>query len=261
MIIGIDASRWQAKLPVFELEEAGIEFAVLKASHGASKNPDGEFKGNWERLSNTSILKSAYGYFTDADPNAQAETLIRVIERVQECDLPLMIDFEDRTTAYRGAQLADRLRTTLARVRQLSGQPKIFLYSYRPYIEEFLAGVDLSDLVSENYYWHAEYPRILMQDARACGRLPPHIPDPRLPSAWIAAGVKATLHQFDGDGGCVLPNGVDADFNVFHGTRDDLLALLPKFAVGDTLPAGPIEYISPTVEKAEEFVKGLADKE
>ncbi len=252
MIIGIDASKWQEKLPVFELEEAGIQFAVLKASHGAAKNPDVRFKESWERLSNTQVLKSAYGYFTDADPIAQAETLIRVVESVQECDLPLAIDFEDRTTVYHGEALADRLRRTLRRVRELSGQPKIFLYSYRPYIEEFLAGVDVSDLIEENYYWHAEYPRLFLQNARACGTLPPAIPTPRVPKGWTA-----TMHQFDGDGGCLLPNGVDGDFNVFHGTIEDLRGLLPRYTAGDTLPS--LQSLTPTeIERAEDFVKKLA---
>lgn len=253
MVIGIDASKWQGKLPVYELEEAGIEFAILKASHGAAHNPDVQFKDSWERLSNTQVLKSAYGYFTDADPIVQAETLIRVVEAVHECDLPLAIDFEDRTTVYRGNALHDRLQHTLRRVRELSGQPKIFLYSYRPYIEEFLAGVDLSDLIAENYYWHAEYPRLLMQDARACGRLPPAIPNPRLPR-----GFTATIRQFDGDGGCVLPNGVDADFNIFEGSIDELRALIPRYTASDTLPA--LSSMMPSeVVRAEDFVKTLID--
>lgn len=265
MIIGIDSAKWQGKLPVFELEEAGIQFAVLKAGQGAYKNPDVAFKENFDRLSLTKVLKSAYWYFTDADPIVQAELFIKIVDRVQDCDLPLMIDFEDRTTVYKGRQLGDRLRTMQRRVRELSGQSKLFLYSYRPYIEEFLAGDDLSDIIVENYYWHAEYPRLLLQDARACGRLPPKIPEPKLPLAWVRAGVKATLHQFDGDGGCALPNGVDADFNVFHGSLEELRQLLPRYEVADTLPAPPSVryYDTPSVPNALDVVTSdviLGDK-
>lgn len=259
MITGIDSSRWQGRLPVYELEEAGIEFVYLKAVHGASKNPDGEFSGNWERLSNTRMLKSAYGWFTDADPNEQAEAFIRIVEKVGECDLPLAADFEEPTTIFRGNQLADRFRTYLRRLRELSGQPKLLLYSGKWYIDQYLAGVDIADLVDENYYWHAEYPRVELRDKRQCGLLPPTLRAPSLPSAWVRAGVKQTLWQWDGNGGCVLPNGVDADFNQFDGDLARLKALLPNYSVSDTLPAGPIEYISPTVTLAEEYVKTLAD--
>lgn len=260
MITGIDASKWQGKLPVYELEEAGIEFAILKACHGAAKNPDVAFRDNWERLSNTSVLKSAYGWFTDEDPLLQAEAFIRAVERVQECDLPLMVDFEEPTTRFSGNELADRLRAMLRRLREISGHPKLFLYSGSWYIDRFLKGCDLRDLVEENYYVHAEYPRVQLQNARACGLLPPVLPAPHLPAEWKRLGMKETIRQFDGDGGCVLPNGVDADFLRFEGSRDELRALLPRYEVGDTLPAGPIEYISPTVKPASEFVKRLAEK-
>lgn len=256
-IFGIDSAHWQGVLPVSQLEAAGLSFAIVKATHGASASPDSQFKTSWKRLSDSPILQSAYGWFTDADPNLQAEAMIRAVERVQDCDIPLGVDFEEPSTIFRGNELLDRLRVMLARVRQLSGQRKILLYSGAWYIDKFVGDVPMDDIIEENFYWHSEYPRLILRDKRACGLLPPELPKPRLPRAWIKKGAEETIWQYDGTGGCVLPNGVDADFNIFNGTVEEMRALLPSFEVADTVPAGPIEYIDPTATLAGEFVKTL----
>jgi hypothetical protein len=58
----------------------------------------------------------------------------------------------------------------------------------------------------------------------AQGRIPADTERPKVPAPFDAS--KPLLWQHDGNGGLKLPNGIDADFNVFTGTEDEYNALL-----------------------------------
>lgn len=226
MLIGIDAARWQNVLPVSTLLDAGIRFAIIKATHGLGANPDAEFLRSFKALKSFPIVRSAYHWLTDADPVKQAENYVRVVEAAgyDSNDLPLQVDFEEPSTQYRGARLGEHLLMCLRRVKALTGAAE--WYSGRWYLDQFLALED-GDIVEEllTYdYWHAEYPRAEVRDRRACGIDPPNLPAPKLARMHSKRGLKPWLWQFDGNGGCVLPNGVDADFNRFDGSLADLVA-------------------------------------
>lgn len=240
IVIGIDSAHWQGVLPVNALEAAGIRFAIVKAVHGLSTNPDVQFVRSFHALLTTRVHRSGYLWFTDADPVAQANNFFRVMEAAgyADRDLPLAVDFEEPSTAYRGHVLLDRLRACLERVTALSGRAPL-LYTGKWYWDQYVS-LDAPDLVETYPLWHAQYPRAEVRDRRACGLEPPKLGAPALPRPWASRGVAEALWQFDGDGGCQLPNGVDADFNVTDEARFSRL-------LGRTEPA-PAPSSAPTTK-------------
>lgn len=243
-MIGIDASRWQGVLPASQLFDAGIHFAIVKATHGLGTNPDVQFVQSFRALLGYPIARSAYHWLTDADPVKQAEHFVRVVEAAgyRDDDLMLAVDFEEPSTALRGGALLRHLLACLRRVRQLTGGG--MMYSGRWYLDQFVAledGPEVEELLTYPY-WHAEYPRTAIRDRRACGIDPPVLAAPHLPAAWAKRGRAQALWQFDGDGGCLLPNGVDADFNRFDGDPLALRAALGRPVASDdpdTIPQTP----------------------
>lgn len=255
--IGIDAARWQGELQVSSLESAGIRYAIVKATHGLSKNPDAQFQRSWRALGSSSVLRGGYHWFTDADPEAQAEKFVETVGELRETgDMPLAVDFEEPSTVYNGKVLLDRLRVCLAKVEDLTGR-RVMLYSGTWYWQKFVAGADASDIVDRYLYWHSQYPRVEMRDRRSCGLHPPKLPAPTLPKPWVDKKTPYFLWQFDGNGGCEIPNGVDADFNVFPGSFEELAAICDhrkSVAIPTLLAHAPYELVI-----AEDFVRTLAN--
>lgn len=255
-VIGIDAAVWQGELPVASLEGASIRFAIVKATHGLNKKPDAQFRRSWEALGQSTLLRGAYHWFTDADPKAQAEHFVETVGDVGSLDvLPLGVDFEEPSTVYSGKVLLDRLRVCLEHVEALS-ERRVMLYSGTWYWQKFVGDAEAFDLVSRYFYWHSQYPRTVMEGRRACGQSPPELPKPTLPAPWEKTKTPYFLWQFDGNGGCELPNGIDADFNVFAGTFEELATVCNarrSEAVNTLLAHVPYELLI-----AEDFVKSLA---
>lgn len=255
-VIGIDAARWQGELPVSSLEGAGIRFAIVKATHGLSSNSDPQFKRSWKALGESPLLRGAYHWFTDADPIAQAKNFVETVGELRDTgDMPLAVDFEEPSTIYAGKVLLDRLRACLQHVEALTGR-RVMLYSGTWYWQKFVKDTPADDIVSRYLYWHSQYPRIVMEDRRACGNEPPVLPVPTLPKPWAESKTPYFLWQFDGNGGCELPNGIDADFNVFPGSFEDLFAICDQrrsLGVNALLAHVPYESIV-----LEDFIRGLA---
>lgn len=264
-LIGIDAAKWQGVLPVSQIVDAGVRFAIVKATHGLGTSPDVQFARSWSALAAAPIVRGAYHWFTDSDPIAQAEHFVRQLVGLRDGDL-VAVDFEEPTTKYRGLELLDRLRACLARVEALTGRAPL-LYTGAWYWDGYVA-VDAPDLVERYPLWHAQYPRVVIRDRRACATDPPALPAPTLPTPWRTRGVAEAIWQFDGDGGCVLPNGVDADFNR---VREDVLAWLVGRVGGarDTEPAPapssapqtPTSKSAPRLPRIDAPILGVPDRD
>ncbi len=214
-IIGIDIALWQGAVDFPSLPKAGIQFVIIKATNG-SRSVDPRFKQNWA-ASKGLLPRGAYLWFTDDDPVQQADFAVKTLSDAGDIgDISLTVDFEEPKTAYRGTALLDRLRTCLARIETVTGRAPI-LYTGSWYWQGYAHDLDAPDIVDKYPLWLAQYPRATLRDRRACGTSPPELPEPNCPKPWKDRRLKPFLWQFDGDGGCQLPNGVDADFNEFLG--------------------------------------------
>jgi len=217
-IIGIDVSKWQGVVPWADVAAAGVRFAYLKATNGTTR--DREFAANW-RCSKGYVPRGAYLWLTDEDPRRQAEAAVALLDTSQDRgEMPLAIDVEEPSSRFRGGALVEHVMDCAERIRALDGRDPV-IYSGAWYLDGRCTPADLGELVERFAYWHAQYPRTTLADRRACAMLPPNLSGPTLPKAWQMRGARATLWQFDGDGGCLLPNGVDADFNEWLGTEED----------------------------------------
>jgi hypothetical protein len=222
-IIGIDTASWQSEAPWRAIAESGVQFAWIKGVHGLSTQPDPQFVRSWrESRGLLTYGRGAYQWLTDSDPVKQGERIVRLLEGTGDVgELYPTVDWEEPTTQFRGEALVLHALKALRRVRELSGGA--VLYTGAWYVAQYVAAdKDIDRVVSRELLdeicsyplFHAEYPRIELRDRRACGLAPPTIPEPRLGKIWRDRGIPHAVQQFDGTGGCELPNGVDADFDV-----------------------------------------------
>lgn len=232
-IIGIDMARWQGVVDFDSLVSAGIQFAYIKACHGLN-GLDPRFKDNWAHGRNKLPI-GAYLWFTDHDPFQQADRIVSVLDAEGfRGDLPIAVDFEEPGTIYRGAVLLDRLRSCLARIHALTGRAPV-LYTGDWYWAGYAQQLDAQDIVETYPLWLAQYPRVELRDRRNCATQPPVLPKPNCPKPWRDRGMLPTFLQFDGDGGCVLPNDVDADFDEYLG--DSFEAVCDKQVTVENVPS------------------------
>ncbi len=229
LTLGIDLAKWQGKPPFADLWAAGVRIAYTKCTHGSS-GVDETFQDNWKAMrlyrdaGGDRFRQAPYGWFVPKhDPIVQADLLCTTIEKAGylDTDYPVALDFEEVDPIVRGVMLRDRFLTYKNRVRKNLGR-KTITYTAKWYFDVVLVGVDCTEL-SDDDLWNATYPHLekigpLAYQAAldAIGPLTPTIP-----TCWVNAGKREKCRQFDGNGGLVMPNGVDADFDAW---LDDLKA-------------------------------------
>lgn len=257
-IIGIDVARWQGTVNWDKVVESGVQWAWIKCTHGLG-SADPQFLNNWSN-SKGKLPRGVYHWFTDSDPMLQAQNILTTLEKtgdIGEC--PIAIDFEEPGTKFRGQELLDRLRLCLSKVEELSGRAPV-LYTGTWYWQQYALNLDAQDLVENYYLWLAQYPRVMLADKTICAQKPPVLPKPSAPKPWASRNVMPAAWQFDGDGGCVLPNGVDADFNEYLADNFD------EFCGKVDKKTSPINLIPPAFNQQpvesfilESFLQSLAE--
>lgn len=249
-IIGADFSRYQRAIPARECADAGIRYAWIKAQHGTS--PDPMFASNWLATHGAfEYGRGAYVFVTGGDPTLQAESTIRRLEATGDVgELFPAVDNEQVSDQLRDEALAVHVLKVLRRIRELSGNA--IHYSGKWFLDVHMkperVSSELLDELASYPYWHAEYPRTVLVNRRACGISPPALPEPHLPRMYLARGIQQAVFQFDGDGGCILPNGVDADFDE---ATEEGMALVSREPHPATVPApAPAEDTAITLADA-----------
>lgn len=279
MLRGIDASSVQGALPCKQLAADGIRFAILKAQQG-NDGFDPWFERNMRSCFDHGIEPFAYCFFyplpittpdgvtnPTRDPKHQAKLFVDKVHRWEEMRCrPIFLDYEwppvvDTRPGKKGWKewgctpqvIADSMRENAAEVHRLSGAKPI-IYTYDDWWSSirdgraaygYPKGADVS-WASEYPLWMAWYP---YQRKGVAARWPAPPERPKVPAPW-----KDWLFwQFDGNGGLLLPNGVDADFCVFHGTVDELRALAyqPRPEVTPPPFDGPIVHANEEMLEAE----------
>jgi len=249
-IIGADFSRYQRVIPAKECADAGIRFAWIKTQHGTS--PDPMFASNWSATRGAFERgRGAYVFVTTSDPVLQAESTVRRLEATGDVgELFTAVDNEQVSEQLRDEALAVHVLKVLRRIRELSGNA--VHYSGRWFLDVYMkperVSSELLDELASFPYWHAEYPRTVLVNRRACGVSPPALSAPHLPRMYLARGIVQAVWQFDGDGGCILPNGVDADFDI---ATEEGLARTSRTPHPATVPApAPVDDMNATIPDA-----------
>ena len=209
---GLDVARYQGKVNWPAIYGIGGRFAFCKSTEGTSW-VDPRFGENVDGVADArdaGLLSGSYHYFLPQhDARAQAAHYHKVAGG--RVDLPPVMDWE--TLGGVSPRIAAlRARDFVLETERLWGMRAI-IYTYPFFWQSLLdAGAldaELLAFFAERDLWIAHY-----MTTR-----------PRVPRPWQ----RWTFWQFDGDGGLVMPNGVDADFNVFNGGEADLRAWLASY--------------------------------
>lgn len=167
---GVDVSHWQGRVDWRAVEAAGIGFAFLKATEGTTY-VDPTFRGHWEALGETRILRGAYHRFRAAnDAAAQAERFLTVVS-LRPGDLPPVLDIVT-TDGVSDERVIRGARTWLQIVEERTGvrpivytQPKVrrghlgnALNDYPLWIGEY--GVDAPSVEGWAIWQHSQEGRV-----------------------------------------------------------------------------------------------------
>ena len=222
-IIGCDWSVCQGAPDVKRVADAGVSFVIAKATQGESY-VDPTFNRNIGELAKFGVERGAYHWLSSGgDVKKQIANYVNAIRG--KLSMPWAVDFEEQ--AGRGPAWLAKCVAFVKGVQDLTGA-KGMLYTGKWY---WLANVvDDSPELASMPLWHAEYPSLnrggasLLDYQTAVMQLPsdgPHIAPP-----WESRGLGASIWQFDGDKGLVLPGGTDSDFDLFMGTEAEWSAFL-----------------------------------
>ncbi len=191
---GIDVSYFQETINWKHVRHAGVLFAVIRVSDGATI-PDSMFTKNWSGAKKVGVLRGAYQYFRpDQSAAAQADVMIAALKN-DRGELPPVIDVE--TDGGRSpAQIAQRVEIWVTRVRTaLKVEP--IIYTGPDFWRDRVGGADLTT----QPLWLAHY-------TKQC---------PTVPAPWTAW----TFWQYSDRGNVPGITG-PVDLDVFAGTFSDL---------------------------------------
>lgn len=212
---GFDASVIQGILDPASLTE--YRFAFLKCQQG-NDGKDPVFEKNRKALTEAGIVVGAYHFaypLPHLDPKAQAKLFYDACP-----DITLVaLDFEWPAPeqwakwSCTPVQVGEWTRICLEEMTRLYGRRPI-VYTYPWFCTALIrGGADLAFLI-DYPLWIASYSK------------EPVIPEPWKTVGWL-------FWQDDGNDGKKLPNGVDADFDLFNGTEEDLQDLVQIYDHAD----------------------------
>lgn len=206
MLKGIDISHYQGN---FVTELAGsntLDFVICKATQGLTY-VDGKFLENWNMLKSEGHIRGAY-HFYDAkeDGRQQALHFINTVGDISDADITPVVDIEgaslnnlsDQTTVQKIALIEKGMFDLLNTLHKHYGRKPI-VYTNYTFAQKYLVNKRFS-----------EYPLWLAQYTSA------H--KPKVPNVWLQTGFKiwqkSDSYKLD---------STDLDFDVFYGTRKQLL--------------------------------------
>lgn len=196
--IGFDVSEYQGEInweQTYHIEEAfELSFVFVRATAGKNK-VDSRFKENWKGAKARQLIRGAYHYYRPNENSLeQADNFIKNV-RLQQGDLPPVLDIEKLPKTQSVARLKIGLRNWLTAVEKHYGVKPI-IYSGESYYKDFLR-----EEFSEYPLWIANY-NFWCND---------------LESDWHfwQFTEKAKIEGIDGM----------VDLNIFNGDKNDLLKI------------------------------------
>ena len=239
---GVDVSVIQQKLPLQAMKDADLVFVYSRCQVG-NNNPgrDPMFEPNVVGARAVDVFRGGYFFpfpLPHLEPIAQADMFLRsaMVDGhpvgAEPGELPPAYDLEWpppedwAKKACTADQIVDWSLTCLARIASGFGQAPV-IYSY-PYFLQALSKAKRYAELMQYKLWIAGGAGYLTRTERPdyAKEQPPIVP------GW---GRDWLFHQWNGNNGARLPNGVDADFDGFNGSLEDLAALCHENPV-DTAP-------------------------
>lgn len=216
----------QQHIPWKACKDAGYTFVWCKCVQG-NDGTDPFFSEDIQGALNVGLLAGAYHFLyplSHIDPKVQAHNYFVASKGLgsKPGQLPPALDCEwppPEQWAKWGCtapQISEYMKATAEQMEVDHGvKPVIYIYPW--YVIALVrGGADLT--------WMKDYV-VWMAGGPTYGTGKPPTDDQAAPHPSPLTDEQIRFEQFDGNGGRKLPNGVDADFNVFRGTMEELLAL------------------------------------
>lgn len=163
LLSGIDVSNYQGQIDWPRVAKAGISFAWIKATEGATFT-DKRFAENWRGAADAGVEHGAYHYLSPRSaPEAQATHFLRTCGPICPA-LPPVLDVEIAATGESARVTVDRALAWLRAVEAATAIRPI-VYTYRAFALARFAGPEAAEL--------AAYPLWLAQYAVAAPKVPP----------------------------------------------------------------------------------------
>jgi lysozyme len=165
---GIDISRHQGTIAWQKVAAAGVKYAYIKATEGASL-VDAEFADNWKGTAQNKILRGAYHFFSPGkSPASQFQNFKKTVA-LQAGDLAPALDLEVDGQNWSALPPADRLPAALELLQLLEEHYGItpLVYTNKRTVDEVFNG-DAGGLTSYPL-WVASYK---------------NSPPPTMPAGW-----------------------------------------------------------------------------
>lgn len=221
LVPGIDVSRYQPKVDWQKVKNAGIAFAVAKASQSNWVDP--MFATHWAGAKSAGLLRGAYHYFVpDMDPLKQAAAYLKALGD-DPGELPPVLDIEAKTTSP--AKFARDAEVWLVEVeKKLNRKPIIYTAAWYWNSGMFIGGK--YPAWAANYpLWVATY--ALKDGAPTLEQLSQSKFKPNVPKSWS----NWTLWQYSERGRVEGITNTDnrptnVDLNIFSGSLEDFGAWL-----------------------------------
>lgn len=260
--LGIDHSKWQwgKPMPWKALREKDVLFSIAKCTQNQYLDPF--FKRAHYEAGQEGFVRGVYTWLMpDGDVIAAADFFCETVEAAGGFkDVIVCVDFEETKTVRRGPALIARCEEFCRRIEEQCKKP-IRLYTGTWYMVGYAENAD-SEYLASRALWHAQYPHlgtISTADYRAALEKMDRY-TPAIPLLWNKRGLSELFFQFDGDGGLHLPNGVDADFNIFRGSKEQLIEVAAE-TLAPKAPYKPEILDARTYDplRVDEFLATLAD--
>lgn len=230
MLHGFDASSVQGLIPFDKITDA--RFVILKAQQG-NDGFDPFFVRNAQAALAHGLEAFPYCFLyplPHLDPRQQAQLFLSKLKGTPlegrpiflDCEWPEVVPLKAGGKGWKEwgcspAQISDWIAACADEITKQQRKPKVYIYDWwfaavrdgAP-AYGFPTGADVS-WASSYGLWMAWYRKGWPMPADA----------PKVPKPWTTW----EFWQFDGNGGLMLPNGVDADFCVFNGDETALKAL------------------------------------
>jgi lysozyme len=205
--LGIDVSHHNGSIDWTVVARAGIAFAYVKATEGATFT-DHLFGANWAKIKAAGLARGAYHFFRPAAPvNEQADRFLALMGDLGPGDLPPVLDIEEAGAGrdeWADLPLAERVPAALAwlkRVEQACGRRPV-VYTRRGFVQDKFGG---PGALAGYPLWVAHYTSA---------------PGPSVPAGWD----NWTLWQYTESGTVTGVTG-NVDMDRFNGSAEQLAAL------------------------------------